>query len=256
MSIDQLLLYSMAVCPFAQRTEIVLRHKGLHYQAISIDISKPRPPELLAVNPLGKVPVLVHRDRALNESSVINEYIEDSYPQSPLFPSDPWEKAQTRLLIDFCNSRFVPNQYKLLMEQNAERRPKAEKAVHDDWAWLDAFLLRLNPDGALLWRDFSMADATFAPFFQRFVLNEYFWGFAIPDTPAYARVRRWRSALAAHPLVRATSLPDEDYLKLYEDYALGYSNGAVPQGRERSSFDMSVPLAQRPLPLRRSAAFI
>lgn len=33
-------------------------------------------------------------------------------------------------------------------------------------------------------------------------------------------------------------MPDEDYIKLYEDYALGYGNGAVPQGRSRSSFDL------------------
>lgn len=45
-------------------------------------------------------------------------------------------------------------------------------------------------------------------------------------------------------------MPDEDYIKLYEDYALGYGNGAVPQGRSRSSFDLTVPLAARPLPPR------
>jgi glutathione S-transferase len=248
---ERILVYSMAVCPFAQRTEIVLRHKNLPYEAISIDISKPRPPELLAVNPLGKVPVLIHRGKALNESSVINEYLEDVCPQPSLFPLDPWEKAQTRLLIDFCNTRFVPNQYKLLMEQNAERRPKAAQAVSDDWAWVDAFLRRLNPNGELLWDSFSMADATFAPFFQRFVLNEYFWRFAIPESDEFARVRRWRAALAAHPLVQATSLTSDDYVKLYADYALGYGNGKVPEGRNGSSFDLSIPLADRPMPERR-----
>jgi glutathione S-transferase len=46
-------------------------------------------------------------------------------------------------------------------------------------------------------------------------------------------------------------LPDDCYIKLYADYSLGYSNGALPPGRERSALDMSVPLESRPLPLRR-----
>lgn len=251
---DKPVLYSMAVCPFAQRTEIVLRHKGVAYQATQIDISQPRPPELLTLNPLGKVPVLLHRGRALNESSIINEYLDEEFPQPPLFPADHWEKAQTRLLIDFCNNRFVPNQYRLLMEQDAGRRPRVEKAVLDDWSWVDNFLRRIAPERDFLWSGFSMAEVSFAPFFQRFVLAEYFWDFRLPARPELERVQRWRSALRDHPVVRATSLPDEDYIKLYADYALGYGNGAVPAGRERSSFDLGIPLSARPMPEKRSAA--
>lgn len=80
-------LYSMAVCPYAQRTEILLRVKNIPYDAIQIEISQPRPAALLAVNPLGKVPVLVHHGKALNESSIINEYLDEIYPETPLLPA-------------------------------------------------------------------------------------------------------------------------------------------------------------------------
>lgn len=65
------------------------------------------------------------------------------------------------------------------MEQNSTRREKIEQAVHQDWLWLDAFLRRTNPDGQYVWESFRMADLTYAPFFARFVLNEYFWDFQL-----------------------------------------------------------------------------
>jgi glutathione S-transferase len=63
-------------------------------------------------------------------------------------------------------------------------------------------------------------------------------------------VRRWRDALLAHPAAVETSLPQEDYIKLYEDYSLGVGKGGVPPGRTRSSFDLAVPLEARQIPPR------
>jgi glutathione S-transferase len=250
---DKPVLYSMAVCPYAQRTEILLKIKNIDYDAVQIDISQPRPAYLLAVNPLGKVPVLIHRGKALNESSIINEYLDEVYPDTPLMPADPYQRALSRLLIDYCNTQFSTNHYRLLMEQRPDRRQGAEAAVLADWRWLDAFLMRINPDGDYAWDKFGMADLSYAPFFQRFVLNTYFWDFKLPEGEL-RRVRRWQEALREHPAVRATSLSDEDYIKLYADYALGYSNGKLPPGRERSSFDLGVALADRAMPEKRSLA--
>jgi len=247
---DKPVLYSMAVCPYAQRTEILLRTKNIAYDAVQIDISQPRPAHLLAVNPLGKVPVLIHCGKALNESSIINEYLDEVYPDTPMMPADPYQRALSRLLIDYCNTQFSANHYRLLMEQQPDRRRRAEAAVLADWRWLDAFLMRINPDGDYAWDSFGMADLSYAPFFQRFVLNTYFWDFKLPEGEL-GRVRRWQQALREHPAVRATSMSDEDYIKLYADYALGYSNGRLPPGRERSSFDPGVPLADRPMPDKR-----
>lgn len=247
-------LYSMMVCPYAQRTEMLLKMKGIEYDAVQIDISKPRPESLLAINPLGKVPVLIHRGKALNESSVINEYLDEVFPDPSLLPADPYQRALSRLLIDYCNTRFAVSHYRLLMEQQPGRRSQMEAAMMADWRWLDEFLMRINPDGEYVFDSFGMADLTYAPFFRRFVLNEYFWDFRLPPGNELGRVRRWRDALQAHPVVDATSMSDEQYIKLYADYALGCSNGKLPFGQERSSFDMSIALADRPMPQKRSIA--
>ena len=240
-------IYSIAVCPFAQRSRMVLALKGVPFELTEIDITKPRPDWFLALNPLGQVPVIRHAGRVLNESSVINEYLEDVFPDPPVFPADPFRRAQSRILIDHLNTAFVPAMYALLINQDPARHAALVAKCLAGWRWLDAFLTRHNPDGTWLWDGFGMADLSAAPFFQRWCLNEHFRRFVLPEDGT-ARVRRWRDACLAHPLVIRTGMSAGDFIKLYADYALGYGNGSVPDGREKSSFDFGWPLAERPVP--------
>jgi len=240
-------IYSIAVCPFAQRSRMVLALKDVPFELTEIDITKPRPDWFLALNPVGQVPVIRHAGRVLNESSVINEYLEEVFPEPRVFPADPYRRAQSRILIDHLNAVFVPAMYALLMNQDSGRHGALVEKSLASWRWLDAFLTRHNPDGIWLWDDFGMADLSAAPFFQRWCLNEHFRRFVLPGEGT-ARVRRWSDACLAHPLVIGTGMPAEDFIKLYADYALGYGNGAVPAGKERSSFDFTWPLAERPVP--------
>ncbi|MGZ5875371.1 MAG: hypothetical protein ACXWKP_25060 [Bradyrhizobium sp.] len=68
---------------------------------------------------------------------------------------------------------------------------------------------------------------------------------------ALPRVERWRRAVLSRDAVRATSLPPDHYVKLYADYALGFANGAIPPGHERSALAPEIPLDARPMPPRR-----
>jgi glutathione S-transferase len=241
-------LYSIAVCPFAQRTRMLLAAKDVPFTLTEIDITRPRPDWFLKLNPLGQVPVIRHRGRVLNESSVINEYLEEVFPEPRLFPADPYQRAQSRILIEHLNGTFVPAMYALLMNQDPARHRDLLAKALASWRWLNAFLMRHNPKGTWLWDGFGMPDLSAAPFFQRYCLNAHFRGFVLPDDEAYHRVRHWRDTALAHPLVIRTGMADEDFIKLYADYALGFENGAVPPGKAHSSFDLSVPLAARPLP--------
>ena len=245
-------LYSIAVCPFAQRTRILLTLKGAKFELTEIDITKPRPDWFLKLNPLGQVPVIEHQGRVLNESSVINEYLEEVFPEPRVFPADPYQRAISRILIDKVNNSFVPAMYTLLMNQDSARAGELHEKAIESWRWLNQILMRHNPDGTYMWDQFGMADLSIASFFQRYCLNVYYRGFKIPQGPEFQRVRTWYDALLAHPVVKQTGMSDEDFIKLYEDYSLGYGNGKVPPGRERSSFDLAVPLHQRPMPPRPS----
>jgi RNA polymerase-associated protein len=92
-------LYDASRCPYCARVRIALAEKGIPYDAVAIDLSD-RPDWLYEKNPTGRVPVLEEGDWALPESAVILEYLEERYPEPPLLPADPADRAEVRLLID------------------------------------------------------------------------------------------------------------------------------------------------------------
>jgi glutathione S-transferase len=93
-----LVLYNAARCPYAARVRIVLAEKGIEFETVEIDLSD-RPDWLYEKNPAGRVPVLEEDDRPLAESVVIMEFLEERYPEPPLLPPDPADRAAVRLLI-------------------------------------------------------------------------------------------------------------------------------------------------------------
>ncbi|UJR81360.1 glutathione S-transferase family protein [Sandaracinus amylolyticus] len=127
-------LYSIQVCPFAQRTRILLTLKGVPFELTEIDITRPRPAWFLELNPLGKVPVIAHAGRVLNESSVINEYLEEVFPARRVFPEDAYRRAQSRIFIDYVNHGFVAPMYQLLMNQDPAKEDALIASARATWA--------------------------------------------------------------------------------------------------------------------------
>jgi len=87
----------MSVC--AQKVRFALAEKGLEWVGHKLDLNagEAQRPEYLRLNPNGVVPTLVHDGKVVIESTVINEYLDDTFPQSPLRPADPLERARMRL---------------------------------------------------------------------------------------------------------------------------------------------------------------
>src|SRR5213593_1619400 len=94
-----LTLYDADRCPYCARVRIALAEKDVEYETVVIDLSD-RPAWLYEKNPLGKVPVLEEDAFVLPESVVIMEYLEERYPEPPLLPKDPADRAIVRLRIE------------------------------------------------------------------------------------------------------------------------------------------------------------
>lgn len=95
-------LYSGPLSLFSRKVEIALREKGLPFERIMVPFNQttgydPRHPEVVAMNPKGQVPVLNDCGVVLYDSTVILEYIDEAYPQNPLRPSSPADRARCRL---------------------------------------------------------------------------------------------------------------------------------------------------------------
>jgi glutathione S-transferase len=98
-NVHGLLLYDFGASPCARRCRITLIEKGLRWDTQIVDLSRleQRNPAYLALNPNGFVPTLAHGERVVYESNVITEYLDDAFPDPPLYPSDPWELARVKM---------------------------------------------------------------------------------------------------------------------------------------------------------------
>ncbi len=86
-------LYSGPLSLFSRKVEIALAEKGLAFEREMVPFSQaegyaPKHAAVLAANPKGQVPVLIDGEATLFDSTVIFEYLEDRYPEPPLYPAD------------------------------------------------------------------------------------------------------------------------------------------------------------------------
>jgi glutathione S-transferase len=150
-------LYDADRCPYCARVRILLAEKGIEYEPVEIDLSD-RPAWIYEKNPLGKVPVLEEDAFVLPESAVINEYLEERYPEPALWPSDAAERALGRLLV-FRFDDFSKPYYALR---------RSEEGARDR---LDAILARINAmlDARpyLSGNDYGLADIAYVPWILR-----------------------------------------------------------------------------------------
>jgi glutathione S-transferase len=96
--------------PYAWRVWLALEHKQLPYKfhLLSFQGGDLKKPEFLALNPRHQVPVIVDDGFALYESGAICEYLEEKYPERPIFPKAAKERAIVRRLVLEAEHHLYP----------------------------------------------------------------------------------------------------------------------------------------------------
>ncbi|MBK8064409.1 MAG: glutathione S-transferase family protein [Betaproteobacteria bacterium] len=93
-------LCGFRVSNYHNKVRLALLEKGIAHE--EDDTCKPsQKDEFVERSPVGKVPFLTVDGAVITESQVICEYLEDAYPQKPLYPADPVARAKVRELIDY-----------------------------------------------------------------------------------------------------------------------------------------------------------
>ena len=100
-----LILYDFGNSVCCQKVRITLVEKGLTWEARQVDLFKTEQydPEYLKLNPKGVVPTLVHDGTPVIKSTLICEYIDETFPGPPLIPKEPAERARMRLWSKFVD---------------------------------------------------------------------------------------------------------------------------------------------------------
>lgn len=111
------------------RVRWALSIKGIPYTSVPVDIlaGEQRAGEHQARNPMGHVPALFIDGRTLAESVAILEYLEETRPEVPLYPKDPWARARVRQMVEIINSAIQPLQ-NLIVQGKHSQDPAEQKA--------------------------------------------------------------------------------------------------------------------------------
>lgn len=174
-------------CPYCARVRIALAEKAVSYETVVIDLAD-RPSWVYELNPIGKVPVLEREGWVLPESAVINEYLEEAFPEPALLPADAAQRATARLLI-FRHDDFTDPYYALRRQE-----PGAEVAFAVELEALDA-ILGVTP--YLTGPAFGLADITYVPWVLR---ARDLIGVSFEPYPS---VVDWLARLAERPSIQA-----------------------------------------------------
>ncbi len=129
-------LYHLPLSPYCRKVRLALAEKR-----VEVELVEERPWErrldFLRLNPAGKVPVLItDRGRTLAGSGAILEFLEETIPEPPLLPTDPFARAEVRRVIDWFDDKFAREVTDNLLFERVTKR--LARAGYPDGACLKA----------------------------------------------------------------------------------------------------------------------
>ena len=199
-------LYSHPLSLFAAKVRIALAEKALPYtlETVPLDAARgyhPKHPQVVRHNPKQQVPVLLHDELALYDSTVILEYLEDLAPEPALYPRSPQLRARCRLLeleadeVAFAPVRALIN-LRYATQSGADDDPVVRAQAASAFEASCARLAQHLGASDFLCERFSVAD------FAHFLVVTYGLSFGLL-VPAQGGLQAWYARIAERPSIAA-----------------------------------------------------
>jgi glutathione S-transferase len=193
-------LYSAPLSMYGAKCQIAALEKSLPVHVVMVPFTEdhryePKHPEVLRVNPKRQVPVLVHGDVEIFDSTQIFEYFEELRPTPPLWPKLRSARAKARLLELKSDEVFFPHVIRLMGLQDRLREPLAQEAIAALEGYYDEFE-NLLADREYLSSNYSYADIAF------FVAQLFATRLGAPVGARTPRLLAWRGRVASRAAVR------------------------------------------------------
>jgi len=221
----QLVIGNKNYSSWSMRPWVLLKQAGIAFDELKIRFDAFTPDsrfktELARISPAGRVPVLIDGDLTVWDTLAIAEYVAEKFPAKQLWPQDVKARARARSVCAEMHSGFAalrshfPMNVEASLPEVGARVLAEEAAVRGDverlvgmWsALLDTYR------GPLLFGEFSIADAYFAPVVMR--LKTY----GVPVPPEIAAYLARVSALPGVAAWTADALAERDFLDFEEPY--------------------------------------
>ncbi|GIL37962.1 glutathione S-transferase [Rhodospirillales bacterium TMPK1] len=157
-------IYGISASNFVRAVRIVCEEKQLAYTLHQVF---PHAPEVTAIHPFGKIPVMRHGDVELGESKAIATYLERTFPQAPLFPADTRGLAQMEQWFSLINTvidRALIREYALeyvfaRLEKREPNQIRIDAAVPAMQKQIELLEGAVADTGHLVGNNFTFADA-------------------------------------------------------------------------------------------------
>lgn len=156
-------LFSGPLSMYGAKVQIAMAEKGLDFELIMVPFEtsyEPKHPEVVRVNPKRQVPVLIHGDLEIFDSTQIFEYLEDLQPRPSLWPRELQARARARLLELKSDEVYFPHIIRLMSLQEDPTNPAAIAARAAAAACYED-MERVLGEQAYLAGEFSFADIAF-----------------------------------------------------------------------------------------------
>jgi glutathione S-transferase len=194
-------LYDAVPSSNSDRVKIALHEKGLAYERVTLKLAHKdqKRPEFLELNPYGKVPVIDDDGQILFESCIINEYLDEKYPNPPLMPKDPYMRGRGRVLIDYALNYTHEPYWALrgeMLKPASERNTAVIEEKHQSLRDLLQYLEEALGDKNYFLGEFGLTDIAIVP---RALRMEAYG--ALP-APALPRLGAWLQRMKARPSVK------------------------------------------------------
>jgi glutathione S-transferase len=232
MNMSRVEIFSAKVCPYAQRSRLVLLEKGVDFELVEIDLQS-KPDWFTKISPYGKVPLIRYGSDRVWESTVINEYLEEVFPEPPLMPLGAGQRAIARIWIDFANTKFTPAFYKLLLSQEPKKQQEWAEELIQHFHFMEREGLGARSHSGPYWfgDNLSLVDVAFYPWFERLPALDHYRGVALPAN--CPRLREWWIAMQLRDSVRQTAESAEFHVDNYAKYASNSATGVTAQELRR-----------------------
>jgi glutathione S-transferase len=215
MTESMLQLYTFQLCPFAHRVRLALAEKGVAAEQIEIDL-KNKPASFARISPHGRVPLLLHGEVRLWESAIINEYLDEVFPDPPLMPASLSDRALARIWVKFADDRLYAATHRLIFTREQEARRKLVVEMVDSVWFLENEVMGRRSGPYALGDQFTLADIALYPWFEQVGALEQLSEFRLP--PRCVALTEWRRAVSGRKAVQSCARTSEWYAERYRSY--------------------------------------